>query len=177
MGGQFFVSRLVDDGFTLVDVSGQKGVSVSLENHLIGVTKKDGRLLVPGLQPYVANRLSINALDLPVNAVVKDTRQLVAPRSGGGMITRFDVRVPRSALVTLRKPDGTPVPVGASVTLGPGGEATLLGYDGEVYLRDVASGTNRLIVTWPDHSCSASFSLTAAQHHGLPRIGPLTCDP
>ena len=177
MGDQFFVSRLVDDGFTLVDVSGQKGVSVSLENHLIGVTKKDGRLLVPGLQPYVANRLSINALDLPVNAVVKDTRQLVAPRSGGGMITRFDVRVPRSALVTLRKPDGTPVPVGASVTLGPGGEAALLGYDGEVYLRDVGSGANRLIVTWPDHSCSASFSLTVAQHHGLPRIGPLTCDP
>ncbi|CAN5817499.1 fimbria/pilus outer membrane usher protein [soil metagenome] len=177
MGGQFFVSRLVDDGFALVDVSGQKGVRVSLENHLIGVTKKDGRLLVPGLQPYVANRLSINALDLPANAIVKDTRQLVAPRRGGGTMTRFDVRVPQSALVTIRKPDGTSIPVGASVTRGQGSEANLLGYDGQVYVRDVAPGINRLIVTWPGQECSASFSLTPAQHHGLPRIGPLTCDP
>jgi len=179
MDDQLFLSRIVDDGFTIVDVSGQKGVGVSLENHVVGHTNADGRILVPGLQPYVANQISINPLDLPADADVEKTEQLVAPRSGGGLITHFTVKAERSALVTLVRPDASHPPVGAGVVLegNSGKNAMVLGYDGQVYVRGIQSGTNRLYVTWPEGSCSASFPAPALDRNRLPKVGPLTCMP
>ncbi|WP_323810855.1 fimbria/pilus outer membrane usher protein [Sphingobium baderi] len=175
MDGQFFISRIVDNGFTVVDVAGQEGVRVSLENRLVGQTDESGRILVPGLQPYVGNRVAINPLDLPVNADIKDTQQLVSPRAGGGLITRFAVSEERSALVTLVTPKGGHPPLGSSVSLGGGKRKMVLGYDGKAYVRGIVSGTNRLVVAWPDGTCEASFEAPAPSRDKISKVGPLTC--
>lgn len=177
MGDQLFVSRIVDNGFTVVDVSGQPGVRVSLENRLVGRTDATGRLLVPGLQPYVGNRISVNPLDLPANAEIRQTEQLVAPRAGGGLVTRFSVSEERSALVTLVTREGGHPPAGSRVTLGDRESATVLGYDGKAYVRGIVSGRNRVMVPWPVGACAAIFDAPPPSREKLPQVGPLICAP
>ncbi|AMK26301.1 hypothetical protein V475_21210 [Sphingobium baderi LL03] len=177
MDDRLFVSRIVDNGFTVVDVSGQQGVRVSLENRLVGQTDATGRLLVPGLQPYVGNRIAVNPLDLPANAEIRQTEQLVAPRAGGGLVTRFAVREERSALVTLVTGQGVHPPAGSSVTLENHENAMVLGYDGKAYVRGIGPGQNRLKVAWPEGACVAIFDAPPRSRDKIPQIGPLICAP
>lgn len=174
MDGQFYVSGHIDDGFTVVDV-GQPGVTVSLENHPVGTTNSRGRLFVNDLNAYVANNLSIDPLDLPLDANVPETSKIVAPREGAGMVTRFDVVRERSAILMVRLPDGSVPPIGAAGALDDG-EGGLMGYDGEIYLRGLRDGENRLTLTWRDGGCTLAFT-AAASESTLPRLGPFTCVP
>ncbi len=45
----------------------------------MGVTDSNGRLMIPGLLPYQANRISIDSRDLPMTVQVIDTGESVAP--------------------------------------------------------------------------------------------------
>src|SRR5690606_30425066 len=59
MGGGVFASRRLNDGFAVVSTSGIPAVPVGGENRLVGETDDEGRLLVPLLQSYPRNRISI----------------------------------------------------------------------------------------------------------------------
>lgn len=175
MDNEIFIAGRIDDGFTVVEIDDSPGISVALENSHVGRTNARGRILITDLQSYAANAVSIDPLDLPMNASISDTATLVAPRARAGVVTRFPVTRARSALVTLRLPDGSPPPVGASVTI-EGSEATgIVGFGGEIYLRDLAVGENRLELAWPDGRCSVAINVGAGG--GLPRLGPYTCAP
>lgn len=175
MDNEFFIAGRIDDGFTVVEIENSPGISVALENSPVGRTNARGRILITDLQSYAANAVSIDPLDLPMNASIRDTATLVAPRAGAGLVTRFPVTHARSALVTLLLPDGSPPPVGASVTIAGSGALAIVGFGGEVYLRDLAAGENRLDVVWPDGRCSVAVDVGA--EGGLPRLGPFTCAP
>ncbi|KQY84734.1 fimbria/pilus outer membrane usher protein [Brevundimonas sp. Root1423] len=175
MDGEIFLAGRIDDGFTVVEIEDSPGISVALENSHVGRTNAGGRILITDLQSYAANAISIDPLDLPMDASIRDTATLVAPRAGAGVVTRFAVTRARSALVTLRLPDGSPPPVGTSVTVAGSDTAAVVGYGGEIYLRDLAAGENRLDLTWPDGRCSVA--ITVGGEGGLPRLGPFTCAP
>ncbi|MDC7677512.1 fimbria/pilus outer membrane usher protein [Asticcacaulis machinosus] len=176
MGGQLSVAGRIDDGFALVDVEDSPGVSVALENHVIGRTNVRGRLFVPGLVSYAGNAISIDPLDLPVDASTGDTSVLVAPRAGAGLIARFAVRRERTAIVMVNLPDGREPPAGARVSLEGSDESYLLGYGGEIYLRGIREGENRLQLDWYGGHCDLSFTANV-QAASLPRLGPYICTP
>ncbi|RYY34010.1 MAG: fimbrial biogenesis outer membrane usher protein, partial [Sphingomonadales bacterium] len=174
MGGGLHLAGRIDDGFTIAEV-GQPRVRVALENRVVGRTGASGRLLLSDLQSYLPNTISIDPLDLPLDASVAATTARVAPRSGAGMVTRFDVRRAHSAIVMVVRSDGTPPPPGAMVRLvGQAFEAPM-GYGGEIFVRGLQAGENRLDIAWRDGSCRVRFR--AALPEGLPRWGPYRCEP
>jgi len=176
MDGRFFLTRRIDDSFAVVTVPDSPGVSVALENNSAGRTGKSGRILLTGLQPYVPNAISIDPLDLPIDAAVSDTNLLVSPHASGGLVARFEVERAYSAIVVLQLPDGSEPPPGALVRMTDSAFAEPIGYGGEIYVRGLKEGANRLDVVWRNGQCSATFNaeVTAGT---LPRLGPFQCVP
>lgn len=176
MENQAFIAGRIDDGFTVVEVEDSPGVRVALENRTIGRTNRHGRIFLPGLQSYAANAVSIDPLDLPPNASIGDPATLVSPRERAGLVTRFAVTRARAALVTVKMPDGSAPPVGAEAVMPGLEEPAMVGFGGEIYLRGLAAGPNRLEVKWRDGGCTVVFNADIAEG-SLPRLGPYTCEP
>ena len=174
MGGRAFLAGPINDGFAVVELPGSPGVRVALENRTVGRTDGSGHLLVTGLQPNVGNSISIAVLDLPIDADIETPSRLVAPLAGAGVLTRFEVRRERSAVVVLQLPGGENPPAGATVRLAGSDFAEPLGFGGEIYVRGLKTGQNRLDVTWRESNCSASFDATV-KDGALPRLGPYPC--
>jgi hypothetical protein len=83
MGGDVFLSNWIDDGFGVVS-TGAPGVGVLYENQPVGVTDSKGMLLVPTLRSYESNNVAIDPTNLPADAEVESTSQIVAPANHGG---------------------------------------------------------------------------------------------
>jgi outer membrane usher protein len=176
MDKQLFVAGRIDDAFTVVDIEDSPGVTVALENRTVGRTDGQGRLFIPDLRSYAPNAISIDPRDLPPDASIGDPNMRVAPRERAGLITRFPVSRAPSALVTVRMPDGAAPPVGARVLIAGVEEPAVVGFDGEIYVRGLGEGENRMDLSWRDGACSVTFDAPAIEGT-LPRLGPFTCAP
>ncbi|WP_232727415.1 fimbria/pilus outer membrane usher protein [Roseinatronobacter bogoriensis] len=159
-GGGVFLSERIDDAFVVVS-AGAPGVDVLHENRWIGTTGSSGRMLVPGLRSYQRNALAIDPTSLPLDADVPYTREIVRPAQRSGVVLDFGINTnPATALVNLVSPQGEPIEVGLAATHVETGESYIVGYDGQVYLRDLEKH-NELVVHFPDMStCRAAFDFT-----------------
>ncbi|MDD7973577.1 fimbria/pilus outer membrane usher protein [Roseinatronobacter alkalisoli] len=159
-GGGFFLSDRIEDAFVVVN-AGAPGVEVQYENRSIGVTGPSGRMLVSGLRSYQRNALSIDPASLPLDADVPHTRQVVRPAQRSGVVLDFGINTnPATALVSLVTAEGEPIEVGLAAMHTESGESYIVGYDGQVYLRDLQKH-NELIVHFPNMStCRAEFDFT-----------------
>ncbi|WP_164878335.1 fimbria/pilus outer membrane usher protein [Pollutimonas thiosulfatoxidans] len=174
MDGGVFASRKVYDGFAVVSTSGIPAVPVKSQNQLIGNTNSRGQLLVPSLQPYQHNKISIDPTSLPVDMRIKAVNLDVVPRNASGVSVKFAIDRVRAASLILRTSDDQAVPMGAQVYLNDSTEpAGWVGYDGRVYLEDLDI-ENRLAVHDADTKCTVQFSYRA-ELDTLPEIGPLVC--
>lgn len=172
-GGVFFGNR-IDDAFAVVDV-GAPDVDVQYENRSVGKTDQGGRLLVPYLNAYQSNKISIDPKNLPVDAEVPKTRELVMPADRGGVVVQFNVTESTlAALVTFVDGWGSPIKVGARGHLQGADEVFVIGYDGQAYLRNL-SAHNVVAIELPDgDACHAAFDY--APHPGEQVvIGAVTC--
>lgn len=171
-GGGVYMSRPVRDAFAVVD-AGAPGITVLSENQPMGVTGKSGKLLVPGLRAYEANRISIDASALPLDADVPVTSFSVRPAKGSGVLVAFGAREKtKAALVILKGADGKPLEPGTAVTLAADGTEFTVGYDGETYIQGLAAD-NSVTAETSNGSCTASFTYTPDQHQTV--IGPVSC--
>jgi outer membrane usher protein len=160
MDGHAFLANRIDDGFAVVDV-GAPNVLVKYENRPIGKTDSRGLLLVPYLTSYQRNKISIDPANLPVDAEVPATQEVVVPADRSGVMVKFGVKESNhAALVTLVDESGRPLAVGSQGQLVESGEPFLIGYDGQAYIRGLAA-QNAVIITLPDSgSCQAEFTYT-----------------
>ena len=158
MGGGVFFANRIDDAFAVVE-TGAPGVQVFHENRAVGVTDSAGRVLVPGLHSYQKNKIAIDTSNLPVDADVATTQTEIAPADRTGVRVNFAVKTNvRSAIVVLRKADGTALPAGSRGQL-EGGEDFVVGYDGQAYVKGLAS-KNTVTVAMANGECRASFPYT-----------------
>ncbi len=159
-GGGVFLANRIDDAFAVVDV-GAPGVAVTHENRPIGVTDSSGRLLVPYLLSWQRNALQIDPRNLPVDADIRSTRNVVVPADSSGVVVKFGVtQHSDAALVVLVEQDGKPVPVASQGKLEKGGETFVVGYDGQAYISGLSS-QNRVVIRRPDNTtCRAEFAYT-----------------
>ncbi len=146
MGGHAFATREVSDAFAVISTNGVGGVPVRLENRLIGVTDDRGLLLVSPLLSWQRNRVSIDTLDLPEDMRADRIEDWVTPRQRAGTRVTFLLRWRSSLSLTLLAMDGQPLEVGSEVQLPDGRQATV-GYDGLLYLEDVAAGSVLYVTT------------------------------
>jgi outer membrane usher protein len=174
LGGLLFASRPIGQGsFAVVEVPGMAKVPIKRSNQVVARTDAKGRAFVAGLLPWQRNQLEIDPTDLPLDMAVGDVVQEVTPYAASGSFVRFDVRRTRQALLVLRQPGGTPVPLGALVRL-PDGTEFSAGLRGEVWLADLGAGRQPIEVSWQQGGCR--LELPAGTGQAEPeRIGPLTC--
>ena len=121
-------------------VDGHPGVRVYADDQLVGVTGRDGSVTVPNLRAFEPNRLRIDEADLPLEAQIDATEQVVRPFARTGSVVRFPVRMERGVLMRVRREDGTDLPAGAMVEL-EGGDTFVMVTGSEVYVPNL-TGTH-----------------------------------
>jgi outer membrane usher protein len=174
--GSLFASNTIYDSFAIVDTDRTKGIEVLQENRPVGKTDASGLMLVPDLRSFDINRVGIDPNDVPPDAEVGNTSQLVRPQDHAGVVVHFPIRVSHGALLHIVDAKGAFVPVGSTAHLtGPTtGEEVAIGYDGEAFVTGLGS-RNTVLVTLPNgRLCSVAFDFHAESGR-IPEIGPLPC--
>lgn len=169
-----FATNLIDDSFAVVETDGTAGVPILFENRDVGRTGRSGRLLVPELRSFITNHLSIDPDGLPVDIAIDFTKHDVRPQDRSGVVVRFPMRLSHGALVKLVDATGTPIALGSSATLAPGGEPVPVGYDGGVYIEGLGALNDLLVQRTDGAICRVHFSYNAISGE-IPAIGPLRC--
>ena len=172
LGDDVFASRTLGSSFATVQVGGHSGVRVYADDQLIGVTGEDGSVTVPGLRAFEPNRIRIDEADLPLEAQIDATEQVVRPFARTGSVVQFPVRMERGVLMRVRREDGTDLPAGAMVEI-EGGDHYIMASGSELYVPDM-TGTQSLRVRWNGGSCR--FTATVPDNDDpQPRLDGLVC--
>jgi outer membrane usher protein len=161
-GGDIFAANRIDDAFAVVDV-GAPGVEVLFQNRPVGKSNSRGKKLVTGLNAYQPNHIAIDPANLPVEANIASTRNVVVPAAQSGVVVNFGVSEdPKAAIVALVDASGQPIEVGNAAQL-EGGDEFVIGYDGQAYMTGL-SASNSVTVTFEDGtSCAAQFDYKPAK--------------
>lgn len=175
MDGGLALSRRIHDSFALVSTNGIEEVPVRHENRLIGRTDGKGHYLIPDLNAYQSNQVSIDGLHLPARMKLTDNSRTVVPQWRSGVLVEFPITEYRAATVLLHRADGRPVAVGAQVLHEESGALTVVGHDGMAFVEGLRS-ENRLRVAEGDETCAVQFAYDDDARDALPTIGPLTCE-
>ena len=173
LGGDLFASRRLGESFAAVEVAGFPGLRVYADDQLVGVTGRDGSLIVPGLRPFHRNRLRIDDADLPIEAQVETLEQAVRPFARTGTIVRFAVRRERGVLMQVRLEDGSLLPAGATVQVEGAPAAFVAASGGEVYVPDL-DGVRRVRAVWAGGRCGFTAAVPA-NDDPQPRLEGLIC--
>lgn len=174
MGGGVFAARRINDGFAVVSTDNVPNVPVKNQNRLVGNSNSQGLLLVPSIQSYQDNKISIDPTNLPVDMRIKAINMNAVPRHASGVNVKFNIERVHAASLILHRPDGHDVAMGAQAFLNDAARpAGWVGYDGRLYVEGL-QGKNRLVVHDDGAECEVLFTYKA-KADTLPEIGPLTC--
>ncbi len=172
--GQVFASRRIQESFALVEVPGYADVGVGFQGNVLARTNKDGKALVPRLQPYQANNIRLDPSELPISAELDNIEQVVVPSSRNGVIVRFPVRSGRGALIKIVLDDGEPAPAGAEIELVGDKQEFFVARRGEAFVTGLRA-VNQLRLKWDNSSCTLTVVLPPGAVDDIARIGPLQC--
>jgi outer membrane usher protein len=171
MGNGVFLANRIDDAFAVID-TGVPGVEVFHENRSVGFTDSAGRALVPSLRSYQKNKIAIDTRNLPVDADISTSQDVVAPADRSGVRVDFRVRTDTSsAVLVLAAPDGKPIPAGSQGQI-EGGEVFVVGYDGRAWVKGLAP-QNTLSVALDAGECRATFAYSPRPNEQV--LIPVTC--
>ncbi len=166
VGGRVYATRSIQDSYALVRVPETPGVRVFASHQEIGRTNRHGDLLVPNLQSYSINELTIADGDVPLTNAVDSADRVVVPANRGAAVVVFPVRRLRvtTGSLELATRDGLIIPAFGVLTLEPATEGLTspIGRDGEFYLENVPPGAHRAVVTANGRRCEFTLTATAA---------------
>ena len=155
------LSQPLSDTFGIVEVADAKGARLL---NAAGV-KVDGRgyAVIPYLTPYRANTISIDPKGLSTDVELKLNSQQVTPRAGAVTMVRFATESGRSAVLEVRRQDGSVLPFGANVMDEDDREVGVVGQGGRIFVRGLRE-TGVLTVRWADDAralCRIDYQLPA----------------
>lgn len=172
-GSSVHFSNRIDDAFAIVS-TGAPGVGVSYENRFVGSTNANGEVLVRGLRAYQQNTIEIDARGLPIDTEVVETKKVVSPADRGAVNVKFDLKkTARSALVTVKRADGSYPEPGATARIKGSEQTAVVGYDGVVFLKELQD-SNEVEIESGGKTCRARFKYPAGAAAQV-TIGPVTC--
>ncbi|HGM6627008.1 TPA: fimbria/pilus outer membrane usher protein [Serratia marcescens] len=122
-----------------------------------------GYAIVPYVSPYRKNDITLDTQTLGDDTELALTTQTVIPTRGAVVRAGYRASVGARVLMTLTKPDGRPVPFGATVAdlQAKGDQGFIVGDKGQVYLTGLAN-EGQLKVQWgntAEKQCSVSYVL------------------
>lgn len=176
LGRQWFAADWINGSFAAVDASGLEALPLYKENLYVTDTNADGWALVTGLRPFESNRVRLDARDIPLDTHFRTRpEQQLVPGYRRGVLLSFAIDQERSATLTLLDDQGEPVPAGAKVRHGDGGESFPVGWEGRVYLESLG-GTSEFVVRWDNHQCHFAVDYPQTDDP-LPHLGDYVCKP
>lgn len=176
--GVNFASEL-GDTIALVEADGASGARVlPYSRTRVG---DDGTAVVPYITPYQWNNVELDLKGADMGVQVENTRIVTAPTAGAVVKVKFDSKRSESVVLRISRPDGSPVPFGASVLQGDteigtvGGAGTVVAMDmPESALLTASWGSNE------DEKCAVRYELESpaqgAGEQGV-HVRDLTCEP
>lgn len=174
MENKVYFANTIDDGFAVVNANAQ-GVRVMVDNRFTGETGEDGTMLVTGLRSNQKNLVAIDPSNLPVTAEIETPEAEVVPATKSGVFVDFKVnREGSSAIVVLKRPDGSFVGTGFNGRLEGSSEKFMIGYDGQTFIKGL-SEQNTVVVKLDNAECRASFPFRAKENTQVV-IGPVVCE-
>ncbi|MDY1548799.1 fimbria/pilus outer membrane usher protein [Luteibacter sahnii] len=140
---------------------------------------RHGNAVVRSLLPYQINTLSIDPRGASHDVQLESTTESVAPRAGAFARVDFKTSQARSLLIHATKPDGQPLPFGASVYDAAGQPVGVVGQGSKLFTRGATPGS-RLTVSWgagPSDRCyiDVPVSTDTLPIHGLHRAFKAPC--
>ncbi len=162
-GEGVFFRGPVQQSYAVIRVPGVAGVRAYLNNQAIGRTGRNGRLYVPSLLAYQANRLRIEMADLPMDYELEEDEIIVAPTDRGAARVTFAarrVRLARGRIVFGEGPHARPARYGeVRVVIGADDATSPLGTGGEFELEGLPAGTFRAFVRAPEGTCALAIEV------------------
>lgn len=156
--GGIALSPYTSDTFALVEAKGAEGASVS---SYPGVrVDSRGYALVPYLNPYQMNEISIDPKGMSDEVELSNTSQKIAPYSGAVVKMKYDTKRGTPVLINATWKN-EPVPFGASVSDSNGTTVGAVGQAGQIYAR-VSDERGKLVVKWGDDdssTCGINYQL------------------
>lgn len=161
-----------------VELDDLPGVGVQLNHRDAAVTDARGHAWVWGLLPWQVNTVGITADVLPLDVALGVPTIAVRAPARTAVRVRFPAARTRSALLQVKRPDGSWVAPGSRAMRQ--GEATPDGthpgapfaHGGQVWLPEVET-QNRLRIEGPQGVCHVAFALPPDVSQAT--VGPLTC--
>lgn len=138
-----------------------------------------GNAVVRSLLPYQLNTVSVDPRGASHDVQLESTSETVAPRAGAFARLDYRTSVAQALLIHATRPDGEPLPFGASVLDAAGQAVGVVGQGSKIFVRGALSGT-QLTVSWGDDeagSCRITIpdSLDGLETHGLHRSLRAAC--
>jgi outer membrane usher protein len=179
LNGSLYLNRPVYDSFALVKVSDLEGVKVKYSNQEIGVTNKNGEIVVPDLTSYNENKISIDVEDLPVNYEVKEIDKNVTTSFRGGGLVRFDVKKLQafSGKIFFSE-DGKKTNAeyaGLDIVMGKEKIETIVGKGGEFYLENIPAGKFPARLFFKEKECNFYLNIPESKEI-MVDLGEVTCE-
>lgn len=178
VGGRVYATRSIQDSYALVRVPETPGVRVFASHQEIGRTNRHGDLLVPNLQSYSVNQLTLADGDVPLDNAIDSADRVVVPANRGAAVVVFPVRrlTATTGSLELMTSAGIIVPAFGVLTVEaePARLTSPIGRGGEFYLENVPAGAHRAVIAANGRRCE--FTLTAASGTGTQvDLGTLRC--
>lgn len=178
--GQFAAMRSTGDALALVSTGEFSDIPVRLENRPVGRTNADGVLLVPRLNAYQHNKLSIDTSGLPADVRVDEVTADAVPENRSAAFVKFHLRRVSGINATLRDEAGEFVPAGSLARLidrggnrtTPSTISTVIGYDGALYLEDVSEAMQLRVET---HGGFCTVDVPRGRNMAITDHGTLIC--
>lgn len=171
--GDVFMSRRIDQSFAVASIPDYPNVGVLADNQPVARTNSKGNALVPRLRAYDRNVISIDQIDLPMDATIKAVKVEAVPYYRSGVVVKFPIERSFGATFTINLEDGSPIPVGAAVLVDGKDDVYIVGYDGAVYVVGLTP-TTHLHATWKNQSCAFDINYVASADP-LPDLGTVIC--
>ncbi len=152
-GGVTF-SPYTSETFALAEAKGAEGAKVSSSP---GVEiDSNGYALVPSLNPYQLNDITLDPNGIPDEVELTNTLQKVAPNAGAIVKVNFQTKFGIPLLIDATS-NGETLPFGAEVLDNDGNNIGSVGQAGMIYAR-VQQAQGKLFVRWGDsEQCSLSY--------------------
>ncbi len=160
-GGVTLASQL-GDTIAIADAPGAKGASVSTGNG----TRIDGAgyAVVPYLLPYRENQVAIDPHGTALDVEMQITSQQVAPHANAVVMLHYPTSIGTGVLFAAKRPDGSPVPFGATVSLSKQPDVGIVGQNGQVFLRTNAAKGQVQVAWGTDADAHCAFDYVLPKH-------------
>ena len=154
--GGINLGQTVGETFALAEVPGVAGVKIG--SYSGAETGSNGFSVVPNVQPYRVNWISLDTRDLGGEIEIDNATQQVVPRRGAVVLARYVSKSGRRVQFELFDAQHKPIPFGAVLEDAAGKQIAIADPSGKA-LALMEDDSGSLVIKWGGQQCQAFYAL------------------